>query len=182
MAPMAVVILTMRYPKILKIIDWGCFATFIFGAIVVALGFLLGFEVNKIFVGLAVVFGWLAVVVATLTFVFDTVMWFIGKAPWYWRSLSPLNFSFVLLVVALFRYNKDMGFLTPILIVACSFIVAWLLVSNRIYERKLFVFVVVPSFFSVFGYYVPLFLGAMFLIVSIFARNIWGHDRMADES
>ena len=124
----------MRYSKILKVIDWGCLAAFIFGGIVVALGFLLGFEINKNFIGLAVVFGWLAVAIATLVFIFDTVMWFIGKAPWYWMSLSPLNFSFVLLVVALFRYNKDMGFLVPMLIVACSFIVAWLLAVNKIYD------------------------------------------------
>lgn len=161
----------MHYSRISKIIDWGCLAIFIFGGIVVSLGFLLGFEVKKSFVGLAVLFGWLAVVIATLVFIFNTVMWFVGKAPWYWMSLSPLNFSFVLLVVALFRYNKDMGFLIPMLIVTCSFIAAWLLATYKIHERKPFVLVVVPSFFSVLGYYAPLFLGAMLLFVSIFARR-----------
>ena len=96
----------MHYSMALKTLDWGCFATFVFGGIVISLGFLLGVEVNKTFVGLAVVLGWLAVIVATLVFAFDTLLWFIGKAPWYWRSLSPLNFSFVLLVVSLFRYNE----------------------------------------------------------------------------
>ena len=165
------VILAMRYSKILKAIDWGCFSTFVFGGVVVALGFLAGLEVNKTFVGLAVVLGWLAVIVAALIFVFDTVMWFIGKAPWYWRSLSPLNFAFVLLVAALFSYNRNMGLMIPMVIVASSFVVAWLVVANKVHERKLFVFVVVPSFFSAFGYYVPLFLGAMLLFVSIFAKR-----------
>jgi hypothetical protein len=173
---MAMVIPAMRYSRTLKTIDWGCFATFAFGGIVVSLGFLLGLEVNKTLVGLAVVFGWLAVIVATLVFVFDTAMWFSGKAPWYWKSLSPLNFSFVLLVVALFRYNKDMGFLVPMLIVAFSFIVAWLVASSKIYEKKLFVFVVVPSFFSVFGYFVPLFFGSVLLFVSVFAKRGFGAE------
>lgn len=168
---MAMVIPAMRYSRILKAIDWGCFAVFIFGGVVVALGFLLGFEVNKTFVGLAVVFGWLAVAIATLVFVFTTVMWLIGRAAWYWKSLSPLNFSFVILVISLFSYNKDMGFLAPALIVASSLVVAWLLASRKIYERRPFVFVVIPSFFSVFGYSVPLFIGTLFLFVSIFAKR-----------
>jgi len=64
-----------------------------------------------------------------------------------------------------------MGLLIPMFIVACSFVVAWLVVANKVHERKLFVFVVAPSFLSAFGYYVPLFLGAMLLFVSIFAKR-----------
>ncbi|MCG7910285.1 MAG: hypothetical protein JAY82_10975 [Candidatus Thiodiazotropha taylori] len=168
---MAMVISVMQYSRILKTIDWGCFAAFIFGGAVVALGFLLGFEVNKTFVGLAVVLGWLAVAIATMVFIFTSFIWLIGRADWYWESLSPLNFSFVILVISLFSYNKDVGFLTPALIVVSSLFIAWLLSSIKIHERKPFVFVVVLSFLSVFGYIVPLFIGTLFLFVSIFARR-----------
>ena len=165
------VIPIMNYSKILKTVDWGCFSIFIFGGIVVAFGFLLEIEINKTIVGLAVVFGWLAVAIATLIFIFDTVMWFIGKAPWYWKSLAPLNFSFVLLVVSLFRYNKEMGFAIPMVIVACSFVIAWVLSFYKVYDRKLFLLIIVPCFFNALGYYVPLLIGSLLLFVSILAKQ-----------
>ncbi len=160
----------MNYSRIQKTIDWVCLVTFVFGAIVVILGFLLDFDVNKNFIGIAVVFGWLAVVVAGLAFIFNTAMWFINKAPWYWKSLVPLNFSFVILVVALFSYNKEMGFTIPMVIVACSFVAAWFVASYKLYDRKLFLLIIiVPCFLGVFGYYVPLLVGALLLFVSILA-------------
>ena len=161
----------MTYLKIQKAVSWGCLATFVFGGVVVVFGFLLGFEVNKNFVGLAVVFGWLAMVVASLIFIFNSFIWCIDRAPWYWKSLSPLNFSFVLLVISLFRYNKDMGFIIPMIIVACSFVVALLVKAYRAYEKKIFLLVVVPCFFSAFGYYVPLLVGSLLLFVSIFSKQ-----------
>lgn len=166
----------MRYSRIQKIIDWACFSVFIYGIVFAVIPLLLDvealfeFEVIKALFGLAIVLGWLAVVVAGVAFIFNTAMWIVNKAPWYWKSLVPLNFSFVILVMELFSYNKEMGFTIPMVIVACSFVAAWFVVSYKMYDRKLFLLIViVPCFFSVFGYHVPLLIGALLLFVSILA-------------
>lgn len=161
----------MSWRNTLKWINWTSLVVLTFGSVVVVFGFIFGIHVNRTVIGLAVVLGWVALIIVGLVFVVMTFSWFIGKAPWYWRSLVPLNFSFVLWAIALFRYNTNMGMLLPAVIVASSFAVAWLVVSNSIHERKPFLLVIVPSLFSGLGYFVPIFLGSLLMFVSVLARR-----------
>ncbi len=164
----------MRNSKALKLVELICLIVFIYGSIVfVFFGFLLDIVISKDAIGIAVMLGWVAVPIAVLFFVFDTFMLLINKAPNYWLKLSPLNFSFVLLVLALFSYNKSMGIAIPIILITFSFLVSWLIIYKKIYQNKFFIliaFIIIPSFCSFFGYHVPLFVAAILLFISIFIR------------
>lgn len=142
-------ILAMRYLRtILKVLDRGCFAVFVLGGTFISLipvlestplEFLLAIELYKIFVGVSVFLGWLALPVATLVFIFNTAMWFVGKAPWYWQSLAPLNFSFVLLTIVVFNPSGFKSILLSLMVlVACYFVIFWFLSSRKLHGDKVF--------------------------------------------
>jgi hypothetical protein len=159
----------MRHSRIQKAIDWWCFAVFLYGIVFAVIPVLLSdgssfdYEIVKVLFGLAIVSSWLAVVITTLAFIFSTALWVIGKAPWYWKTLSPVNFSFVLLAVAFLSYNKNDGYAIPILIVLGSFAAASLIVATKVNERKWFLLVFLTGVFCFTGYYIPLFLGSLLL-------------------
>ena len=121
---------------------------------------LLDLEIYKISIGVSVILGWLALPVVTLVFIFNNIMWFIDKAPWYWQSLSPINFSFVLLTVALFN-NEPVLFFVPMVLMACAFIIAWSLLYRRLYEDKVL-------FFS----FSALILGSFVLAMALVSEHI----------
>ena len=178
---------------ILNVINWACFSIFIYGIVFVVVPFLVDyyleldiFEISgpirsiyPVLMGVGILSGWLATfIVAPSVFVIVTVMWLFGQAPWYWRSLVPLNFSFVILVAAFFSDGPDKSLVSlviPLLIVVCSAVIAWILVAHKVHERKLLVllaYLVVPGMFIMppSDYMVPLFLGMLLLCVSVFAK------------
>lgn len=170
-------VLAMRYPKIQKLIDRACFSIFLYGTVFAVTPILFGldalfeFEVIKALFGLAIVLGWLAVVVATLAFIFNTTLWVIDKAPWYWKTLSPVNFSFVLLAAAFLGYNKEFGFTIPLLIIGAALTFAWLVAERNIYRKKPFLFLLVPIFLCSLSYVISLFIGSVLFFVSVYAKR-----------